>query len=285
MNHPIVFVSYARETLEHKDWVLMFSEKLRVSGVDVIFDQWDLKLGDDLPSFMESSIVRADKVLMICSENYARKANGGIGGVGYEKMILTTEYLNQIDSKKIIPVIRQLSTPYDVPIFAKSKLYIDFSNSENFESSLEELLRHIHNAPRNEKPAIGEVPLFFGSNPKIKFTSEETSKNVTRFLVFLFHDHVNTGESHISLYKLKRDQSLGTLLDATLPYCIEFCKGNGLVEESFFSNLKLSEEGIKFIQNSPIAQAVLQSGSMNSKTWLKPRKLSRAQESERAAAK
>lgn len=61
------------------------------NGVDVILDQWELEPGDDVPKFMEQSVRRANKVLMICTEPYVRKADDGKGGVGYESMIVTGE--------------------------------------------------------------------------------------------------------------------------------------------------------------------------------------------------
>jgi len=57
-----------------------------------VLDQWDLKPGDDLPHFMETQLELAEYVLMICTEKYVEKANAGEGGVGYEKMIMTSSF-------------------------------------------------------------------------------------------------------------------------------------------------------------------------------------------------
>ena len=62
----------------------------------------------------------ADRVLMICTEQYVRKANAGAGGVGYEKMIVTSELMTSIDSRKVIPIIRQSGSKL-VPTFLKVK--------------------------------------------------------------------------------------------------------------------------------------------------------------------
>ena len=55
--HPKVFISYSWDTEngddEHKKWVRDLATKLRSHGVDVILDQFDLRLGDDLPFFMK----------------------------------------------------------------------------------------------------------------------------------------------------------------------------------------------------------------------------------------
>ncbi|HSB94841.1 MAG TPA: toll/interleukin-1 receptor domain-containing protein, partial [Spongiibacteraceae bacterium] len=134
-----------------------FATTLRNRGVDAVLDQWDLKPGDDLPHFMEKQLEAANFVLMICSEKYVEKANSGEGGVGYEKMIITSNLLAKIDSSKVIPIIRQNGTNYR-PTFLKTKLYINFSNDAENEYSFDDLLRTLLNAPLYEKPEIGKNP-------------------------------------------------------------------------------------------------------------------------------
>jgi len=157
MNPPRVFVSYSHDSAEHKKWVLDFATTLRNRGVDAIIDQWDLKPGDDLPHFMETQLSTADYVVMICSKKYVDKANAGEGGVGYEKMILTSNLLSKIDNTKIVPVVRQKGSNLR-PTFLQTKLYVDFSNDSEIEYSFDELLRHLLDAPLFEKPPIGNNP-------------------------------------------------------------------------------------------------------------------------------
>lgn len=154
---PKVFISYSHDSAEHKEWVLNFATTLRQRGVDAVFDQWDLKPGDDLPHFMESNLTDADYAIMVCTRNYVAKANGGTGGVGYEKMIMTASSLASIESSKVIPIIREKGDPV-VPTFLSTKLYIDFTIDEDNEYSLDHLLRHLLDAPLYEKPEIGTAP-------------------------------------------------------------------------------------------------------------------------------
>ena len=42
---PRVFVSYSHDSQAHKDWVLKLATRLLANGVEVILDQWDLRLG------------------------------------------------------------------------------------------------------------------------------------------------------------------------------------------------------------------------------------------------
>lgn len=157
MKIPKAFISYSHDTLEHKKWALELAIRLRNNGIDAILDQFELQAGDDVPHFMETNLASADKILMICTEKYVEKANKGQGGVGYEKMIITSNLMKSIDENKIIPLIKQISST-DVPTFLKSKLYINFSKPDDYEFSYDELVRTIHNSPLFEKPPVGNNP-------------------------------------------------------------------------------------------------------------------------------
>ena len=154
---PIVFISYSHDSPTHKQWVLEFATTLRMRGIDAILDQWDLKPGDDLPAFMEQNLVRADYALMICTKRYVEKANAGEGGVGYEKMIMTSASLSKISGNKVIPIIREKGSP-STPTFLTTKLYIDFTTDAEVEFALDELLRMLLDAPLYEKPTLGSDP-------------------------------------------------------------------------------------------------------------------------------
>lgn len=155
---PKCFISYSHDNEDHKKWVLMLSTRLVNNGVDVKLDQWDLRLGSDLPSFMEKGLNDVDRVIIICSENYVKKANEGRGGVGYEKMILTATLMENINSEKIIPLIRNNSTRSKVPTFLSSKIYTDFRKDDEFENSYQELIREIHGEKIKARPPLGKNP-------------------------------------------------------------------------------------------------------------------------------
>ena len=79
---------------------------LRANGVDATLDQWDLRLGQDIAAYMQQGIATADRVLLICTDAYVTKAEAGTGGVGYERLIVTAELVQSIDTTKFIPVVR-----------------------------------------------------------------------------------------------------------------------------------------------------------------------------------
>ncbi|HBO2015521.1 toll/interleukin-1 receptor domain-containing protein [Pseudomonas aeruginosa] len=157
MTAPKVFISYSHDSQEHKQWVLGLATRLRSCGVDAVLDQWDIGPGGDLPNFMEKNLSSATRILMICTDRYVQKANSGEGGVGYEKMIVTADLMRKIDSARIIPIIRQQGT-HILPTFLSSKLYINISTDEQFETGFDQLLRELLNAPLFVKPPLGTAP-------------------------------------------------------------------------------------------------------------------------------
>jgi len=234
MSIPKVFVSYTHETQEHKKWVLDLATRLRNSGVDAIIDQWELKPGDDLPHFMETHLASADYVIMVCTNKYVEKANSGIGGVGYEKMIITADLLSNIDSNKVIPIIKQDGT-HNVPTFLKSKLFIDFSLSSEYEYSFDELLRTFLKAPLFKKPEIGNNPF----TPIEDIRVEKTSDAIRELMKIVLMDF-ESGEDW-TLYKslVKRIDISRVMLDSVIIEAIN----KGLVSQDSDKDLRLEEKG------------------------------------------
>jgi hypothetical protein len=158
--NPITcFISYARETQDHMNWVLNLADKLQRNGVITFIDQWDLDPGMDLANYMETRIRESTFVLLVCTPEYARKANAGTGGVGYEKRILTGEILQDMSPyPKFIPIIRSGNQTTALPSFLKSKVFIPFAINEDFEISFEKLLRTIFKTPEYSRPPLGPRP-------------------------------------------------------------------------------------------------------------------------------
>jgi hypothetical protein len=158
MNPPKLFASYSHDDQLHKDWVLTLATRLVANGVNVLLDQWDLTLGADLPRFMESGLSAADRVLAICTDAYVGKANDGRGGVGYEKMILTAQIMENMATDRIIPVIRANTLKQAVPVFLSTRVYIDFRDDLQYETKYAELLRDIHGQSVKPRPPLGANP-------------------------------------------------------------------------------------------------------------------------------
>ncbi len=122
-----VFISYSHDSEEHKAWVADLARFLISNSIDVVIDAWNLRRGEDIPKFMEDGLSSADRVLMICTERYVEKADGALGGVGYEKMIVTAEIIRDLGTAKFISVIRQTTPERKIPRFIGGRYYIDLS--------------------------------------------------------------------------------------------------------------------------------------------------------------
>lgn len=247
MKPPRVFISYSHDSAEHKKWVLDFATTLRNRGVDAVLDQWDLRPGDDLPHFMETQLEAADYVVMVCSEKYVEKANAGEGGVGYEKMILTSSYLSRIDSSKVIPIIRQSGTDKR-PTFLKSKLYINFSNDADLEYSLDDLLRVFLNSPLYEKPPIGANPFkpLEGARPdRVSDGVKEVMKAVSKCYEGHARKYVifNCIVKSVSMHRLTLDRYITNAVD------------QGLIKWYGEKALIISQDGVDYLISHGIIDA------------------------------
>lgn len=154
-----VFISYSWTVQEG---VLELAQRLIANGVDVVLDVYCLKEGNDKYAFMEQSVndPTIDHVLIICDKSYTDKANERAGGVGSETVIITPEIYSQSKQEKFIPVVfeRNEDGKSYCPHYIKSRLYIDLSNSNRYESGYEKLLRDIYEKPLFKKPPLGRKP-------------------------------------------------------------------------------------------------------------------------------
>ncbi|MFH1884728.1 MAG: toll/interleukin-1 receptor domain-containing protein [Planctomycetota bacterium] len=164
---PRIFISYSHDSERHKAWVLNLSTRLMANRVYVILDQWDVKLGSDIAKFIEQGLFESDRIIMICTENYVEKANSGKGGVGYEKTIMTAELMRDLDSNKIIPLLKN-NDKKKTPTFIGERKYVDFNLDTEFEDKYEELIRDIPDVPLTPKPPLGANPFLKNKQPEIK---------------------------------------------------------------------------------------------------------------------
>lgn len=158
----IVFISYSWDTPSHQEWVLTLAKDLiEKFGIKVILDQFELSAGKDLTHFMESSIVEADKVLVILTPNYKVKAEERKSGVGYETSMITQEIFESPISKvKFIPILREGNQGTSTPKFLKSKLYLNMHDDNLYINKIYELSKIIYEKPLIERPKLGEIPDF-----------------------------------------------------------------------------------------------------------------------------
>jgi hypothetical protein len=243
---PKVFISYSHDSAEHKQWILRFATTLRDRGVDAILDQWDLKPGDDLPEFMEQNLEDADFAVMVCTKRYVEKANAGKGGVGYEKMIMTSSSLNKISDNKVIAIIRENGQP-KVPTFLKTKLYIDFTKDEEIEFAFDELLRALLNAPLFKKPEIGKNPF----RPLGEARPDRTSDGVREVMTYFVRAMNSSIMEDIGYSNLIRASSMPRLM---LDKYFKIAEQQGLVNRSLI-HIHITDKGIQYAEDNGIIDA------------------------------
>jgi hypothetical protein len=155
---PKLFISYSWSNPEHEQWVLNLATELCKSGVDVILDKWHLGEGQDTISFMEQMVTNNEikKVALISDETYAKKADGRTGGVGTEAQIISKEVYDRQDQNKFVAILPEKDEQGNafLPVYYKSRLYIDLSEIDNYSANYEKLVRWIFDEPLHVKPEI-----------------------------------------------------------------------------------------------------------------------------------
>jgi len=195
---------------------------------------------------METQLESCDFVLMICTETYVEKANAGSGGVGYEKMIMTSSMMSKIDSNIIIPIIRQNGSQQR-PAFLKTKLYIDFSNNSDAEYSFDDLLRALLNAPLFVKPEIGKNPF----TPMEDARPDRTSDGINSVMQSIANAFNTTHKPYIWFSSLTKTTDLHRLtLDKYLSEAIK----EGLVTRSDIDAIYLTDKGRNYIFSHNIVE-------------------------------
>ncbi|MCU9807465.1 toll/interleukin-1 receptor domain-containing protein [Paraclostridium sp. AKS46] len=139
--NPKVFISYSWDSEEHKEWVKQLWQTLRVNGVDASIDEAETQTGTiDLNRMMIEGIKDNEYIIVVLTENYARKSDNFQGGVGLETTFLQNFRLK--NPKKIIPIIRS-GGRNAMPFYLQGLNYIDFSDDNNISNSFKDLLYRV----------------------------------------------------------------------------------------------------------------------------------------------
>ena len=149
-----LFISYSWDSQEHKEWVGLLADSLEEDPkFSVTLDQYDLDETVDRFHFMEQSCQKADKVLVICTEQFSKKSNDRVGGVGIEAYMLTSQHfkgLSQDKKSKIIALKKDKGEC--IPTYLQGQIYVDFSNDSEYESSINYLKKVILGETKRKRP-------------------------------------------------------------------------------------------------------------------------------------
>ncbi len=196
---PKVFISYSWSSEKHKDWVLGFAHALITAGVDVVFDRWVLNPGCDKYFFMEKCFSDPDiqKVLIICDKSYKIKADSRKGGVGDETLIISPEMYGNESQEKFIGVVVEMDESGDpcLPIYLRSRMYIDLHDRELEGDNFKDLVRNIYGKPSLKKPQLGSALTGLMKNHNHRMNYKKLSplfKKKCQFLISLSQVQLNS---------------------------------------------------------------------------------------------
>ena len=239
---PKVYISYCWTTLDYEEWVVKFATDLVTeSRVKVILDKWYLREGDDANAFMERMVTdpTVDKVIILCDHQYVEKANSRRGGVGTETQIISSEVYGKVN--KFIAVIteRDEDGKACLPVFYRSRIYIDFSDDDKIANNYEQLLRCIYNKPQYEPPQLGANSPAFLTEENSILLGTDTSFRLTKQAIRggrgnasgLISEYLELYSKNLERFRIKLDgenlNSVDKILDninSFLPYRNQICE-------------------------------------------------------------
>jgi hypothetical protein len=128
------------------------------------------------------------RVLIVSDNLYADKADGRRGGVGTETQIISKEVYDKVDQNKFIPLVRERDADGNacLPVYLRTRKYIDFSDNDAFEVAYEQLIRNIWERPKRSMPALGRPPAHLFDDSPVSVASVHKAKR--------FRDVVSTGK-------------------------------------------------------------------------------------------
>ncbi|NJK32294.1 MAG: TIR domain-containing protein [Deltaproteobacteria bacterium] len=125
---PRVFISYAAQSEARKRQVALLAEQLRQDGVDAIIDLYVRGSPEEgWGLWMENQVTQADFVLLICTEDFRRKAEASHepSGVNWEAMVVRTLHRRgRLNARMIIAVLLDGGTSEMVPTLAGMVAFI-----------------------------------------------------------------------------------------------------------------------------------------------------------------
>jgi hypothetical protein len=130
---PHLFLSHSSKD---KDWVHQLAEDLNLCGVDVWFDAWELRVGDDLHERIADAITRSRFVAVVVSKSFS----GSKWIQGEVHQALSREKAG--DETVVLPL---LAEDVSAPPVLSAKKFLDFYH--DYFRSLVHLAGLIHDLP------------------------------------------------------------------------------------------------------------------------------------------
>jgi hypothetical protein len=141
-----VFISYTRTSDRHESRVKELATFLRMQeGINARLDLWHLSPGGDVAQWMCNELDLADRVLLICNEAYAQRADRRHGGVGWEIRLIQGDLLMCQDTLKYVPVVCSENIQAATPKFLRTVKCLHWDPSKREDNFREELANALYN--------------------------------------------------------------------------------------------------------------------------------------------
>ena len=160
-----VFISYAHDSAEHEETVRSFYRFLRTCGIDAQVDLPAAERRQDWAEWMTRQIRDADRILVVASPEYRRRAEGDAGseegrGVQWEaRQIRDRIYADQRAGLQIVlPVVLPGGSVTDLPAWLAPNSTTHYVIEEFTVTGANRLLRVLTSQPWETEPPLGAVP-------------------------------------------------------------------------------------------------------------------------------
>jgi len=239
--NPKVFISHASEDKER--FVLDFAQKLRKSGVDAWYDDWEIKLGESLVKKIFSDGLGSSEGVAIILSSYSVEKP-------WVKEEIDSAFVKKVQEKvRLFPIILDDCV---IPECLDHLKYIRIKNIENYSKEFEEILSTIFNS--EIRPPLGPPPSYVTApiQPIPGLTKQDTI-----ILKIIYDYSIKTGDFNIDISEIK-------------PELIKYGISDTDCEETL---TLLHEDGYikgEFITGFPIAffQITVQGFLLYSKKWI-----------------
>ncbi|GAA4707761.1 tetratricopeptide repeat protein [Phytohabitans rumicis] len=162
---PVVFISYAHDSGEHKELVRRLWEFLRSRGIDAKLDLSAAAERRDWALWMGQQIDRADYVLVIASPAYRERGDGDVDphdgrGVQYEAALLKDRLMQDRAqwTGRMLPVILPGRSAAEIPRFLQPYAASRYEVTDFTDVGAEELLRVVTKQAKYPEPPLGTLP-------------------------------------------------------------------------------------------------------------------------------
>jgi hypothetical protein len=106
----------------------------------------------DLPQWMCNELALSQKVVIVCDEAYKQKADGRLGGVGWETMVIQGDIANlSPDSTKYQVIVHAEDMNAGLPLYLKTRFAFHAKPSDPDDLFREDLVKELLDLPLDER--------------------------------------------------------------------------------------------------------------------------------------